>query len=489
MSAIVGDEKTADRERGEHLRRLTHFASSYYVLPLFLFFAIADIIWYREFFWEFLGLRITTAVLAAAINRVTNRQEGSLRTAQFWSTAFISVCIWPLHAMYMQIADPGTPYYAGLILIVCGLGSFRFTWRYYFFNLAQAILPVLITGLWKGGYALSSYFLLNLCFLCSVSLILTVSRWFTEKLHDRELEVRQQLNNEIESRGEIIQAKTKEALRMQSLSKQFSPQIISSIRSGHLSLDGKIHRAEICAVFVDIVGSTDKFIRLDRDDLQKILKMYMDDVMGTFLKYDITIDKFLGDGVLAFSNDPEEQSDYVERVLRASVEIMAKIQGKQEEYNSYWLSEFQISFGISTGFASVGFYGSDLHVKSYTAIGRVVNLAARLGSHAGANEILVSQELLTKLKKASSPVLNELLFEDKGLVQLKGFDSEQIRIFAVSAKTAAASSGLTGQDADTCPHGHGLLYLAQDQNGIYFFKCRYCDYSLRDSSMDDSLAG
>lgn len=120
------------------------------------------------------------------------------------------------------------------------------------------------------------------------------------------------------------------------LSKQFSPQIIQGIKSGQYSLSSKVHRSKIYALFVDIKDSTIKFSTLNRDDLQKIISMYMEDVMGVFLKYDITIDKFLGDDVMGFTNDPVSQSDYLERAILAAIEIKNKISLKQEIYSRFW---------------------------------------------------------------------------------------------------------------------------------------------------------
>ena len=479
MSLEIGDLKiSAEKEREDQLRKLVRFASSFYVMPLFLLFGVADWLWYPKFFYLFLGLRFLTVIMVSLLNLVISKQT-NLSRVQIWGSCFIAACVWPLHIMVFATGDPSTPYYGGLVLIVAGLaGGFRFTWGYFAFNIGQAIVPMLIWGLFAGGVASLTFFPLNLLFLISVAVIMTVSRVFNERLHMREFHLRNQLNSEIESRNSLIEKKTNESLKLHSLSKQFSPQIIKSLQSGVLSLDGRVHRTEICVIFVDIVGSTDKFIRLDRDDLQKILSMFMEDVMGTFLKYDITIDKFLGDGVLGFSNDPVAQKDYIERVLRASVEIVTRIKNRQEEYNSYWLAEFEVSAGIAAGFASVGFYGSELHVKNYTAIGRAVNLASRLGSLAGANEVLVSQDIISKLKQAGSTSLQDFKFADKGTPSLKGFESEKIRVYSIDTGVAMQQSEQTSKDAEACPHGHGLLHLEQDNSGIYFFKCRFCDYQL-----------
>lgn len=464
------------QEMTDHLKQLVRFVSSFYVLPLYLLFSLADYIWYRDEFATFLGLRLLTTGVVWLANFYVARQH-SFTAVQVWASVFVQACIWPLNIMVILTGDAGTPYYAGLTLVVAGMaGNFRFSWGFYAFNLSQAILPMMIWGIFQKPFSSSSFFLLNLLFLISVSLIMTVTRIFNERLYDREMDLRNRLTDEIENRDSVIEMKTKEGLRLHSLSKQFSPQIIKSLQSGQLRLDGGVHRADICVILVDICDSTEKFIRLDRDDLQKILSMYMDDVMTTFLKYDITIDKFLGDAFLGFSNDPVQQKDYIERVIRAAIEIQNRVHARRDSYCAYWLGDFEIKIAITAGYASIGFYGSDLHVKSYTAIGRPVNLASRIEKEARPNEILISQEVLAKLRTQGSTLLSDLNFFDRGQPKMSGFESEKVRLYAIDPSAYTNSGTNDAIPNEVCPNGHGILHLEQNDVGLYYYKCRFCDY-------------
>lgn len=468
----------AEAERFEQLKQIARFSSSGYVLPLFLIFNIADWYYYQHFAWEFLGYRLITVGGIFVLNKLIQRAP-SLFVGQVLCTVFILFCAAPLYVMVYKIGDSGSPYYAGLILVMIGMSSgFRFTWPFYCLNFCLITLPMI----WLVPLLLeiqrSSFYFLSALFLFSTGLIQMVSRIFNEKLHFKEYKSRLDLENEVSGRDKIIEVKSQEAINLALLSKQFSPQVVHAINAGELDINRPVHRADICVLFVDIVNSTERFVRLDREDLHSILTMYMDDVMSSLLKFDITIDKFMGDGILAFSNDPIRHADYLERVLYAALEIREKIQSKQAEYTELWMAEFQISIGIAAGFASVGFYGSSLHLKSYTAIGRVVNLAGRLGSAAEPQQILVSNEIIQKLEKRNSDILRKFSFNSKGSVKLKGFESDLIQVSELNGMSATepAISTVKG-NPPVCVNGHGLLFLDTNARGIFVFKCRTCGHT------------
>jgi class 3 adenylate cyclase len=236
------------------------------------------------------------------------------------------------------------------------------------------------------------------------------------------------------------------------------------------------HQSEICTIFIDIVNSTDTIRRLSPELTNKTITMFIGDVMRTLLMYDITIDKFLGDGVLAFSNDPVMQKDYVERVIDAALEIRELILSKRSQYSENWGQPLDIRIGIAVGKANVGFYGREEYVRSYTAIGEVVNLASRICLHAQPNQVLISEACAHRLPMglySISPV---------GAKNLKGFGTESVPVFSVSE--SHRRSKMT-HNSSMCPSGHGVLHLATDDAGIYVLMCRVCGYSLQNLSGSD----
>src|SRR5690606_16230039 len=147
------------------------------------------------------------------------------------------------------------------------------------------------------------------------------------------------------------------------LSSQFSPQVVEAIKNKKINVSSGVRRAKICAMFIDIVNSTERVTRVDKEKVHNVISQFMDDTIKILLKYDLTIDKFLGDGVLAFSNDPVSYPDFIERTVNAAFEVREKIKDRAEFYENNWLSEFQVKTGIAVGYANVGFYGSERYFR------------------------------------------------------------------------------------------------------------------------------
>jgi adenylate cyclase len=477
LSGLFADLRSvkADAERGAQLRSIARLTSSVYVLPLFLIFSIADYLFYRPFAFEFLFYRLSTIAIIVLLGRAIEHTK-QLRSAQLLCSLYIAGCAAPIHLMILRLNEPGTPYFAGLILVALGMTmGFRFTGGFYLMNLGTITLP--FVAIVATHPLVTSTSLLSIMFLVSVLLIATVSRFFNEDLHRREHLGRGALEQELATRDRIIERKSLEAINIAALAKQFSPQVVKAVSEGSLNLAKDVRRAEICVVFFDIVGSTERFVRLDREDLHRVLSMFMEDVMDSLLKFDITIDKFLGDGVIGFSNDPLPQADFIERGIRASLLVQSRIEARRRIYEDLWLAPFQIGIGISSGYASVGFYGNERHIRSYTAIGRVVNLASRLGSSAQAGQVLISHECVSRLEKTSSNLLSEVAFEELGSMKLKGFEGDRIRTFAIAPKATSASNPID-RVHPLCPLSHGKLDLDVNDRGIFLYRCSQCDFEL-----------
>ncbi|MEQ1666011.1 MAG: adenylate/guanylate cyclase domain-containing protein [Bdellovibrionales bacterium] len=217
---------------------------------------------------------------------------------------------------------------------------------------------------------------------------------------------------------------------------------------------------------MDIVNSTDRVARVDKDKVHRTISTFVDDSIKILLKYDITIDKFLGDGLLAFSNDPIAHTDFMNRTVLAALEIRRQVKSRQNFYEDNWMAPLEIRIGIASGFANVGFYGNEKYFKSYTAIGPVINLASRLCNTALSNQIVCSSEVLEKIDK------NEFQIKSLGKVTLKGFEADTIKAFEINSVAEQTSENLADIECTVC--STGLLYLDTDANGHYILKCRNC---------------
>ena len=169
------------------------------------------------------------------------------------------------------------------------------------------------------------------------------------------------------------------------LSKYLSPQVYATIFSGDQSVEIASKRKKLTVFFSDIAdfaGTTDS---LESEELTNLLNHYLTEMSKIALDYGATIDKYVGDAIIAFFGDPETRG--VKEDARTCVNMAIAMQRRMLELRSEWLDmglerPFQLRIGINTGFCTVGNFGSADRMD-YTIIGNEVNLAARLESLAG----------------------------------------------------------------------------------------------------------
>jgi class 3 adenylate cyclase len=147
----------------------------------------------------------------------------------------------------------------------------------------------------------------------------------------------------------------------------------------------------------------------------------------TFMSHGAFIDKYIGDAVMALFNVPIKRVDHAAAAVAAS----AKLQELLPELSRRLGMPLHASIGIASGFARVGRLGSD-DIRDYTAIGDVVNQAARLQAQAGPTEILVSQDVYREVASAYPGVSAETLV-------LKGFPQRTVA-YRLNGKPRSALS-------------------------------------------------
>lgn len=458
-------EKLRQEDLIDELRSVLSVTSNWMAIPLFLAFWIADIFYVPQFKWQFLLIRLTIIPLCIGVNRFARISN---EVTKLRATAILYTCVaaFGINLMIYFIPDPATCYYAGLGLIsIGGLGFVPFS-RKEFVAVGVGIYGPYYTIVLSKCHSRDEYLgvLLNSFFLLSSMVVCFLIRFFQEGVRLKEIEARVMLSEEVNNRDELIRVKTEEAVRLNALSAQFSPQVVNSIREGKIKIENGGKRAQICAIFIDIVNSTERVTRIDKDKVEKVLSKFLDESIKILLKYDITIDKFLGDGILGFCNAPLERVDYVERVINAALEIRENIKKEQDFFEKYWMKPLDIRVGIAKGFATVGFYGSQKYYRSYTAIGPVVNLASRLCSSAESNQILIDYDIFEGVGEQF-----ETRFIDKRT--LKGFEQDIIHTYEVISSKKIENMT---PDMNECPTCGSILSLETNERGQYIFMCKSC---------------
>ncbi len=172
-----------------------------------------------------------------------------------------------------------------------------------------------------------------------------------------------------------------------------SPQVINQLDPDQLDLGGT--RTEITTLFADLRGFTSLSERHPPETLVSLLNRYLGAATEAILEEEGTIDKFMGDAIMAFFNAPIPQRDHILRAARAA----AKITRSANTIRMELPPEFQLSWGIGihTGEAVLGLVGTQRRLE-YTAIGDSVNIAKRLQENAGEMQILISTQVYEAIR-------------------------------------------------------------------------------------------
>ena len=205
------------------------------------------------------------------------------------------------------------------------------------------------------------------------------------------------------------------------LTRYFSPHVAKQILEGEVTDSLKSRRREITVVFIDLRGFTTFAETSEPEEVMSVLGEFHGDMGSIILDYEGTLERFTGDGMMIFFNDPVEVPDPTERAIRMSLEMQDQIAERSRDWRKRgW--DLTAGIGIAKGFATIGAIGFEGRVD-YGAIGTVTNLAARLCDHAREFEILISERCAVIAKKIAD-------VEEAGVYDLKGF-AKPIRVFRV----------------------------------------------------------
>ena len=162
-----------------------------------------------------------------------------------------------------------------------------------------------------------------------------------------------------------------------------------------LKLGGE--KKTVTVFFSDIRGFTPMSEVLTAEEVVHLLNEYFTAMTSIIFKYEGTLDKFMGDAIMAIYGAPIDMPDHAERAVLAAVEMSEKMKELQAKWKSEGKKEVNIGIGINTGEVVVGNIGS-LERMEYTAIGDNVNLTQRLESVAEKGQILISGATYEKVK-------------------------------------------------------------------------------------------
>ncbi len=230
--------------------------------------------------------------------------------------------------------------------------------------------------------------LLSFKFLLSYFVLAALAGLIFIALQRRQSELIQRFNDELTAANDFLAA-----ISMK-IAKYLSPQVYKSIFSGQKDVAIATERKKLTIFFSDIKDFTAISERLQPEDLTALLNEYFTEMSIIAQQHGATVDKFIGDAILAFFGDPETKG--VREDARACLAMAIDMQRRLERLNADWRGRgvehpFRTRMGINTGFCNVGNFGSEDRMD-YTIIGAEANLAARLQSIAEPGGICLSYE-------------------------------------------------------------------------------------------------
>jgi adenylate cyclase len=201
--------------------------------------------------------------------------------------------------------------------------------------------------------------------------------------------------------AEVIAQKNKELEALSTkLSKYLSPQIYNSIFTGAQNVEIASSRKKLTIFFSDVVNFTETTDKLESEELTNLLNHYLTEMSRIALEFGATIDKYIGDAIMAFFGDPESKGVKEDAIacVRMAIAMLRRMQELRSEWRGLGAERpFQLRIGINTGYCTVGNFGSADRMD-YTIIGNMVNMTARLQSHAEIDSILMGHETYSLVK-------------------------------------------------------------------------------------------
>jgi len=226
-----------------------------------------------------------------------------------------------------------------------------------------------------------------------------------KQLHDQVTE----MNRGLEQR---VSEQLVEIARMSGLKRFLAPQIAELVLSSGGEQLLESHRREVSIVFCDLRGFTSFAETAEPEEVMTVLREYHDGLAGLIHAFEGTLERFAGDGLMILFNDPLPCPDPCERAVKMAVQMRDRVIDLAAKWRKLG-HDLGFGVGIAHGFATLGRISSQGRFD-YTAIGRVVNLAARLCGEAKTGQILIDG-------KVHSAVETLIEFESVGELTLKGF--------------------------------------------------------------------
>jgi len=234
----------------------------------------------------------------------------------------------------------------------------------------------------------------------------------------------------------LVEEKEKRRVRA-AFGQYLSPEVVRRLLVNPQLVEPR--KTEITVMFSDIRGFTTISEKFDAQELALFLNQYLSDMTRIVFDHQGTLDKYIGDAVMAFWGAPFEEEKHAALACQTALRMMARIREMQKKWESEGKPPLDIGIGLNTGVASVGNMGSSLRY-GYTALGDSVNLSSRLeglnkdyGTH-----ILVNETTYLAVKNS------EFIFRELDLIRVKG-KLQPVTIYELVGTATTVSAGTSAR--------------------------------------------
>jgi class 3 adenylate cyclase len=200
--------------------------------------------------------------------------------------------------------------------------------------------------------------------------------------------------------------------RLSRLKRFFSPHLAEAIVAGGADDPLRTHRRDVTVVFVDLRGYTAFAETAEPEEVMGVLREYHREMGTLVLAHEGTLERFAGDGMMVFFNDPVEVPDAEQRAVRMALAVRDRV----ADLAAGWRRrghDLDVGLGVAKGYATIGAIGFEGR-WDYGAIGSVTNLACRLCGEAGPGQVLASKRVVAAVEALVDA-------EHVGDLSLKGF--------------------------------------------------------------------
>jgi len=234
-------------------------------------------------------------------------------------------------------------------------------------------------------------------------------------------------NRELEKR---VATQVEELERVGRLRRFLSPQLADLLVSSGDESCLESHRREITVVFCDLRGFTPFAETAEPEEVMDVLREYHGALGDLIFRFEGTLERFTGDGLMVFFNDPVPCPDPSDRAVRMAVAMRSRAESLAQSWARRG-QDLGFAIGIAQGYATLGRIGFEGRFD-YAAIGSVTNTAARLCGEAGPGQILVSQ-------RVHAAVEDIVVSQQVGDMTLRGL-TKPVRVYDIRGLNAAVAT-------------------------------------------------